>query len=120
MISFLIIGVLVAIASSFMYVGVLMLLAIIVKRVYPLDEMKINIILGYKNGKGLYYILMVCYLVTMIVMVLLSYISFRLVGNESPLLASMVVMSVVIVTGVIKFPKLKAMIQERVKNEFKK
>ncbi|WP_297522902.1 hypothetical protein [uncultured Clostridium sp.] len=110
--------VLLSVLSSLMCVGILMLVLKGMKMTFDMDGEKWNRTLGYKTGSGLYYILAGTYIFTVLVMLPISVIWFNVVGIENPILGSVIIMVALTVSGGIKFPKIKAMIQSRCESIF--
>ncbi|MFA1819363.1 hypothetical protein ACDX78_03995 [Virgibacillus oceani] len=100
-------------AGSVAYVGILLSFFMVVKRIFNMDESKWNSFFKYKKGSGLYFAMVFPYLVTLIIMFPLSVFWFDLIHFEYRISGSIFIISLLALTGLFKFPKLKGMLQNK-------
>ncbi|MGL5634692.1 MAG: hypothetical protein ACRDDL_06505 [Sarcina sp.] len=108
----------ISILSAVVFVGVLMGVLQLISKIWSMDGEKWNILLGYKNGNGAYYLLGATYVLAMLLMLGTSSAWFNMIGLENGFLAALIIMGVVSALGISKFPKMKLMINAKFKAEF--
>lgn len=95
------------IISSLLYVGLLLLLFITVKKLFHMNEEKWSAFFQYRNGKGLYSIMVVPYFIMIAIMFPVTVVGFELIHYDDQVLGYIAVMIVPTLILLINLPKLK-------------
>ncbi|WP_164214677.1 hypothetical protein [Virgibacillus sp. YIM 98842] len=101
------------IIGSLSYVGILLMLFMLIKAVYHMDEAKWDAVFRFKQGKGLYLLMAIPYVIMLTIMFPLSIFWFDLINFEYRMLGSIAIIILLTITGIFKFPKLKRMLRDK-------
>ncbi|PID20105.1 hypothetical protein CSV61_16425 [Sporosarcina sp. P3] len=93
--------------SSLLYVGLLLLLFITMKKIFNMNEEKWSILFKYGKGKGLYSLMMIPYLLMIIVMFPVTMLGFELINFDYRVLGYIAVILLPTLLMFLTLPKLK-------------
>ncbi|SFE99380.1 hypothetical protein [Alteribacillus iranensis] len=93
--------------SSFLYVGLLLLLFKTMKIIFNMNEEKWSAVFTYKKGKGLYSIMIFPFLLMTVLMFPITMFGFELMNVEYRVLGYIAVMMLPTIILCLELPKLK-------------
>lgn len=93
--------------SSLLYVGLLLLLFITMKKVFNMNEQKWSTLFKYRKGKGLYSIMVFQYLLMIAIMFPVTMFGFELINFDYRVLGYIAVIMLPTLILFLKLPKLK-------------
>lgn len=93
--------------SSLLYVGLLLLLFIIMKKVYNMNEEKWSTLFEYGKGKGLYSIMVIPYVLMIVVMFPVTMFGFELINFDYRVFGYLAVILLPTLLLFLTLPKLK-------------
>lgn len=102
--------------SSLVYVGLLLLLFITMKKFFNMNEEKWSTLFEYGKGKGLYSIMVIPYLLMIAVMFPVTMFGFELINFDYRVLGYLAVIMLPTLILFLKLPKLK----ESIVNKYEK
>ncbi|WP_413375888.1 hypothetical protein [Alkalihalobacillus sp. 1P02AB] len=95
---------------SLFYIGLLMFTFMMIKKIFHMNQAKWDSFFKFRKGRGLYYVMTLPYLLTLLIMFPLSMYWFDLIDFEFKLLSSLSMIMILTLTGIFKFSKLKEFI----------
>lgn len=95
------------IISSFLYVGLLLLLFLTMKKIFNMNEEKWSALFKYSNGKGLYSIMVFPYILMVAIMFPVTIFGFELIHFDYIVLGYIAVIMLPTLILFLKLPKLK-------------
>lgn len=78
-----------------------------------MNEAKWDALLKYRNGRGMYYVMIFPYLFTLVIIFPLSIFWFDLINFQYRVMGSISIIILLTLAGIFKFSKLKDTIQEK-------
>lgn len=93
--------------SSLLYVGLLLLLFITMKKMFKMNEEKWSALFKYRKGKGLYFIMVFPYLLMIAIMFPVTMFGFELINFDYRVLGYIAVILLPTLILFLKLPKLK-------------
>lgn len=104
--------------SSLIYVGLLLLLFITMKNIFNMNEEKWSTLFKYRNGKGLYFIMVFPYLLMIAIMFPVSMFGLELINFEYRVLGYVAVIMLPTLILFLKLPKLKESIVNKYEESY--
>lgn len=115
---FIISYILLSLLGSLSYIGILLLAFTIMKKAFNMNENKWNTLFRYRNGKGLYFLMVLPYLITLVIILPISIFWFELINFDYRILGSISIVILLTLTGIFKFSKLKGMVQNKFQENY--
>ncbi|GGA64230.1 hypothetical protein [Ornithinibacillus halotolerans] len=109
---------LLSIIGSLTYVGFVLLFFSFMKKRFNMNEVKWNTVFSYRKGKGLYYILIFPYVLTIAFIFFLSIAWFNFINFEYKIVAVVSLLLITTISAVVKFSKLRGMLPEKFQSNY--
>lgn len=104
--------------GSLLYVGLLLLLFLAMKRIFIMNEEKWSSLFKYGNGKGLYFIMVFPYLLMIAIMFPVTMFGFELINFDYRVLGYIAVIMLPTLILFFKLPKLKKSIVNKYEESY--
>jgi len=90
----------------------------LMKKAFNMNETKWNALFRYRKGKGLYYVMVLPYLVTLFIVYPISIFWFEWINFDYRVLGSVSIIILLSLTGIFKFSKVKDMVQNKFQENY--
>jgi len=106
------------VSSSLLYVGLLLLLFITLKKTFTMNEEKWSALFKYRKGKGLYCIMVFPYVLMIMIMFPVTMFGFELINFEYKILGYIAVIMLPTLILFLQLPKLKKSIVHKYEESY--
>lgn len=104
--------------SSLLYVGLLLLLFVTMKKIFNMNEEKWSNLFKYRKGKGLYTLMVFPYLVMIAIMFPVTMLAFELINFDYRVLGYIAVIMLPTLILFLKLPKLRESIVNKYEESY--